>query len=1116
MGEEQNALEVVSKSLVEDYIKQTDWRVNENANMAYSLQGLNNYIKEEVSKYYWMNYIYSPRVKQAHVDGRIHLHDSGSLSGYCMGLDLEDLLEGGFYGGPGKVRSGAPKHLRAALGQLVNLMYSATGECYADGTEVLTETGWKDLKDVAVGESVFTVNIQTKRMEWKPVLRTINKAYSGDMLHFKNRFMDFMVTPDHNMVVRPGMNLKSPQHYHLVKAKDVRTNGSHTLPCRFDWDAPDQEFFTLKGYTTTATRKNRYKPGTTYPVTKTVQDVKIPMDDWLRFLGCYISEGNLASRKDIDKRRGVPRIEYCVVLGQAKYVSFFRDACNAVAKCLSKKACETVFYKNNGVERKLPLHRWIIYDKALYTELTPLGNAYTMYIPEYIYTLSKRQLRIFVEALMYGDGGTADKDYYMMEYYSTSKALIDGLQRIFTQLGYSTSIQSKFGPKSTTPLYILRRHKFSLKKYDAPERVQYTGTVRCVETENGTLLVRYGNKVNWCGNCAGAIAVSNLDTLMAPFIYYDSLSKAQVKQAIQEFIYNMNVPTRCGYQSVFSNCTLDFTVPNHFADKPVLVGGKRLDKTYKEFQKEMDLFNECFFEVMNAGDSDGRIFSFPIPTVNVTKNFDWDNPRYNAMWQNTAKYGQPYFCNYVSSDMDPADAMSMCPLAEDTLVPTINKDTVIVKKIRDIQVGEYVYDANGKPSLVVGTTLHRNMLGIKVTTSTDAVIEFGAEHLQPIYRNNEYMVVPAKEIRIGDKLLGYNVFLGDDNSKYSISQENSPAVMKLEHAGYLNDYYCITVDNENHLFRLANGIITHNCRLRIDLKELKRKGGLFGANPLTGSVSVCTINFPRLGYLHKNDEVGFFKELDELLDIAKEALETRRARVEEWTAQGMFPILKYYLRKTYARFGKYWTNHFSTIATVGMNECCLNMFGYSIGDPKGKEFALKVMNYLRSKAVEFQTETGHQYNIEQAPAEATSFRLAKIDKKKYPDIIVADNETVEKEGAAPFYTNSTQLPVNYTDDIFELMDNQAEINALYTGGSVQHLYLGERVKDIEAMKQLIKAVFTNYEIPYISITPTFSVCPVHGYLAGEHQYCPTCKTEAVHKLNLEEERLKSLLSSADK
>ena len=589
MSEERNPMEIVAKNLVEDYVSQADWRVNENANMAYSLQGLNNYIKEEVSKYYWMNYIYSPRVKQAHVDGRIHLHDSGSLSGYCMGLDLEDLLEVGFYGGPGKVRASAPKHFKTALGQLVNLLYSITG---------------------------------------------------------------------------------------------------------------------------------------------------------------------------------------------------------------------------------------------------------------------------------------------------------------------------------------------------------------CV---------------------AGAVAVSNLDTLLAPFIYYDNLSKDEVLQAIQEFIYNLNVPTRVGYQQPFSNCTLDFTVPKHMADKPVLIGGKRMDKTYKEFQKEMDLFNECLFVVMNHGDAEGRIFSFPIPTVNVTKDFDWDNPRFDEMWKNTAKYGQPYFCNYIASDLDPADAMSMC------------------------------------------------------------------------------------------------------------------------------------------------------CRLRIDLTELKRKGGLFGANPLTGSVSVCTINFPRLGYLHKNDEEGFFKELDEVLDIAKEALEVRRKKVEEFTSMGMYPILRYYLRKTYARFNEYWTNHFSTIGTLGVNECLQNMFGYGIGDERGREFAIKIMNHLRNKAVEFQKETGHQYNVEQIPGESTVYRLAKIDKKKYPDIIVADNETVEKDGAAPFYTNSTQLPVNYTDDIFEMMDNQSAINALYTGGSVQHLYLGERVTDINAVKQLVKIIFNNYEIPYISITPTFSVCPVHGYLAGEHKYCPQCKTEKLHKINLEEERLKALL-----
>lgn len=731
-----NEMERVAKNLVEDYINQTDWRVNENANMAYSLQGLNNYIKEEVSKYYWMNYIYPKSVKEAHVDGRFHLHDSGSLSGYCMGLDLEDLLEVGFYGGPGKVRASAPKHLKSALGQLVNLLYTITGEV------------------------------------------------------------------------------------------------------------------------------------------------------------------------------------------------------------------------------------------------------------------------------------------------------------------------------------------------------------------------------------AGAVAVSNLDTLMAPFIYYDNLTEEQVKQTIQEFIYNLNVPTRVGYQQPFSNCTLDFTVPKHMAEKPVLVGGKRMEKTYKEFQKEMDIFNACFFEVMNAGDADGRIFSFPIPTVNITKDFDWNNARYNALWKNTAKYGQPYFCNYVSSDMDPSDAMSMCPLAPDTMVAT----NTTPKKLIDIKLGDTVLDEHGNFVTVVGLTLHKDMPGMVVTLVDGAKVEFGYEHMQPIQRDGVFQTIPAKNLRIKDLLLTYKKVNEFGNESHAFDEQTFTPIKSIEYVG-TNDYYCIQVDSDTHLFRLANGIITHNCRLRIDLSELKRKGGLFGANPLTGSVSVCTINFPRLGYLHKNDETGFFKELDEVLMLAKEALEIRRKRVEEWTAIGMFPILKYYLRKTYARFNAYWTNHFSTIATVGMNECCINMFGYGIGTDKGKEFALRVMNYLRGKAVEFQKETGHQYNIEQAPAEATSYRLAKIDKKKYPDIIVADNETVEKEGVAPFYTNSTQLPVNHTDDIFELMDHQSALNALYTGGSVQHLYLGERVKDLEAMKQLIKQVFSNYEIPYISITPTFSVCPVHGYLAGEHKYCPQCKAEMLNKLDLEEERLRALLSS---
>lgn len=923
MGEEQNALEVVSKPLVEDYIKQTDWRVNENANMAYSLQGLNNYIKEEVSKYYWMNYIYSPRVKQAHVDGRIHLHDSGSLSGYCMGLDLEDLLEVGYYGGPGKVRSGAPKHLRSALSQLNNLLFSITGcvagavavsnldtlmapfiyydkltkeqvkqaiqefvfnlnvptrvgyQCLSEDTKILTKRGWEDYTTIKVGDLIATFNMEKQDIEYKPVKRLFQKPYKGKMINLKNRITDQLLTPNHR-VVRKVFNKDA---FEFVLASEL----------------------------------TKFKTGVLVPVGSKGYVDNAPEakeDDLLRayFVGLLIAEGS------VDKHgSGVGRI----TISQSP-----------------SKSPET--YKEI---KKLIEHFNLTYTERLNTALgAPVSNMkfnaassriiYTWFdsnkatgikfIPKWIKEAGKGVATAFINGYYTGDGYLRTKRARRIT--CVHKQIMDDLAIVCAHAGIGTAI-NELVPHS--PISKLLQYNATLFPYTETlvqniTEVDYDGVVWCPNTENETVIARRKDKVFITGN------------------------------------------------TPFSNCTLDFTVPNHFADKPVLVGGKRMDKTYKEFQKEMDLFNECFFEVMNAGDSDGRIFSFPIPTVNVTKNFDWDNPRYNAMWQNTAKYGQPYFCNYVSSDMDPADAMSMC------------------------------------------------------------------------------------------------------------------------------------------------------CRLRIDLKELKRKGGLFGANPLTGSVSVCTINFPRLGYLHKNDEVGFFRELDEILDIAKEALETRRARVEEWTAQGMFPILKYYLRKTYARFGKYWTNHFSTFGTLGVNECILNMFGYGIGDPRGKAFTLKIMHHLREKAIQFQQETGNQYNVESIPGESTVYRLAKIDKKKYPDIIVADNETVEKEGAAPFYTNSTQLPVNYTDDIFELMDNQAEINALYTGGSVQHLYLGERVKDIEAMKQLIKAVFTNYEIPYISITPTFSVCPVHGYLAGEHQYCPTCKTEAVHKLNLEEERLKSLLSSADK
>ena len=437
------------------------------------------------------------------------------------------------------------------------------------------------------------------------------------------------------------------------------------------------------------------------------------------------------------------------------------------------------------------------------------------------------------------------------------------------------------------------------------------------------------------GETAGAQAWSSFDTYCAPFIYYDHMTFEQVKQCLQEFVFNINVPTRVGFQCPFSNLTFDIKVPSTLREEPVIIGGEYKDRTYGDFQKEMDLFNQAFCAVMLEGDSKGRVFTFPIPTINITKDFDWDSPVVNSFMEITCKYGIPYFANYVNSDLSPEDAVSMC------------------------------------------------------------------------------------------------------------------------------------------------------CRLRLDKRELrKRGGGLFGSNPMTGSIGVYTINLPRIGYL-ATDKADFFARLRHVAELGKVSLEIKRKIIEHQTDRGLYPYSAHYLRNVKARTGEYWYNHFNTIGLVGMNEACLNFLGKDIGSKEGLAFALEVMHFLRDLMVEFQEETGHSYNLEATPAEGTSYRLARLDKEKYPNIIQSGHDE-------PQYTNSSQLPVTYTDDIFECMDLQDELQSLYTGGTVQHLYLGERINDVETVKDLIRTIFTKYKMPYISITPTFSICEDHGYISGEHFSCPEC------------------------
>lgn len=446
------------------------------------------------------------------------------------------------------------------------------------------------------------------------------------------------------------------------------------------------------------------------------------------------------------------------------------------------------------------------------------------------------------------------------------------------------------------------------------------------------------------GETAGAQAVANFDTLLAPFVKYDKLDYKAVKQAMQEFVFNLNVPTRVGFQTPFTNITMDLNCPKMFKDQNVIIGGKPQKETYGEFQEEMNMINQAFADVMSEGDATGRVFTFPIPTYNITKDFNWNDKKLDKVWEMTAKYGIPYFANFVNSEMDPEDARSMC------------------------------------------------------------------------------------------------------------------------------------------------------CRLRLDNRELhKRMGGLFGAAPLTGSIGVVTINLPRIGYLAKDKE-DFLKRLDKLMLTAKESLEIKRKTIERFTEVGLYPYAKFYLKDIFKRRGSYWGNHFSTIGIIGMNEALLNLIGADITTKKGVKLAEEILVHMRERMIEFQKETDNLYNLEATPAEGTSYRLALKDKKRFPKMIFANSDE-KNPHPTPYYTNSSQLPVGFSEDAYEAMDLQDGLQTKYTGGTVFHTFLGEKIQDIKTVKSFVRKIASEYKMPYFTLSPTFSVCPVHGYLDGEHKQCPKCLIE---------------------
>ncbi|MCL2293583.1 MAG: ribonucleoside triphosphate reductase [Spirochaetes bacterium] len=437
---------------------------------------------------------------------------------------------------------------------------------------------------------------------------------------------------------------------------------------------------------------------------------------------------------------------------------------------------------------------------------------------------------------------------------------------------------------------------------------------------------------------AGAQALSSFDTYLAPFVKIDNLTEEQVKQCLQSFIFGVNTPSRWGSQAPFTNITLDWIVPEDLKELKAIVGGNELDFTYGDCQKEMDIINKCFIQLMLSGDANGRGFQYPIPTYNITKSFDWGSENAKLLFEMTAKYGTPYFQNFINSDLNPSDVRSMC------------------------------------------------------------------------------------------------------------------------------------------------------CRLQLDKRELrKRGGGLFGSDEFTGSIGVVTINMPRIGYL-SSSKTDFFKRLENLMEIAAKSLKIKRKVINHLLQTGLFPYTRRYL--------KHLDNHFSTIGITGMNECLLNFMNKDITAPEAKEFAVEILDFMRNKLAELQEKTGDLFNLEATPAESTSYRLARHDKDRYPDIITSGDKD-------PYYTNSTWLPVNFTEDIFEALDHQDVLQAKYTGGTVFHAFIGEALDDWKACRELVKAIASNYRLPYFTVSPTFSVCQVHGYLAGEYFNCPKCREEEKEKIKQE-------------
>lgn len=1154
------------------------------------------------------------------------------VSGNCVGWDLKDLLLVGFKGVRGKVESRPAKHLRTALGQMVNFFYTLQGEtagaqafsnfdtllapfirydkleynqvkqilqefvfnlavptrvgfqCMSEDTEILTPKGWKTHNELKKGDTIKTFNIKKKVIEDKPIKKLFAKEYNGLMYNLKNRIQDQLISPKHKVVRKKFQS----NEYVLEEIENIeKMKSPFIIPISAKNNNPE---------------------------------IKIS-DEQIKLMAWIIGEGSI-------ELPGKSRSSYRVSI----YQSQIRNSSNykEIKELLDYFKINYSEYTQKGLG--LPVQRLRLNAKSsklIHKWFNTNQNVH--FIPEYLLNMSQRQSKIFLDTYQKAEG------FEDCKISCSDIEIINSLQAISSNAGYGSTILSRKPTIGKKMIYVLRLIKHEDTYVQKIEKVNYKGIIWCPNTDNETVIARRNGKVFITGN------------------------------------------------TPFTNVTMDLVVPEYMKNEHIIIGGQVQNETYKEFQEEIRTINKAFAEVMLEGDASGRVFTFPIPTYNITKDFEWENKDYDLIWEMTSKYGIPYFSNFVNSDMKPEDARSMCPLAGDekVLIKSSRGRNLEFGEIRNIfkskrKNEEYEIYSNGK--FVKGRfNDFKDQEMLKITLENGHEVKMSKEHLNFVFDNKE-KILKGKELTPqmylpyslkvysgngGNKDLGFfvgayagdgsfdgesavifslennfkkdliiklqkiaskyfgahskvtkdkksklvtlrinsrtavglckdfvegkerekkysanlfsmseefrrgvieghyatdggnrnriytsskkmveslnmlaatlgtttSIFIDDREGRFGKEPNYAVLIYKLNRKKYGNIWfkkkdklwvkikkitsiknsmaYCFEVKNDKPIFTIGTtGILTHNCRLRLDQTELrKRGGGLFGSNPQTGSIGVVTINMPRLGYVSTNEE-DFFGRLERLMELAKESLEIKRKTIEQFTEIGLYPYSKFYLRQVHQRFGEYWKNHFATIGLLGMNEAIINfMPGENITTPKGKEFSIKVLDFMREKLEEFQNETGSIYNLEATPGEGTTYRFARLDKKRFGRIAVA-NEIGYNQGAKPYYTNSTQLPVDYTEDVFEALDLQDELQCKYTGGTVFHTFVGERMTK-DGVKALVKKISNKYHLPYFTITPTFSICPIHGYIPGEHEYCPKCDQE------LEESRKSSPISVSE-